>query len=61
MTVGKKIIKYFIAGALGGFLGSLIFTYLPLPYQVYMIPFVSVTTGVGTLVLGLILETIIKD
>lgn len=60
MGIEKKIIKYFIAGALGGFLGSLIFSFLPIPY-LYMIPYFSITSGVGVLILGLILEFIIKD
>jgi len=59
MGIERKIIKYFIAGALGSFIGSIIFSFLPLPFP--MIPFVSITGGVGVLILGLILEIFIKD
>lgn len=58
MGIEKKIIKYFIAGTLGSFIGSTIFSFLPLPSHIYI---VSIAGGVGVLVLGLILEIFIKD
>ena len=58
MSLPKDIIKFFIAGAVGGLLGSYISTFIP---QVNMVPVISVAAGIGTVIVGIILYMIIKD
>ncbi|MEM5790579.1 MAG: hypothetical protein QXP77_00810 [Candidatus Aenigmatarchaeota archaeon] len=60
----KTLLKYFLAGGLGGGIISYIFAYLPFTGYLYL-PYVSmifsIFSGVATLVAGIILDFIFKD
>ena len=66
MVSGKALIKYFLAGMLGNGIGFLIGSfspvplYLPLPVP-YVSMFLSIPTGIGVLIMALILDTLLKD
>ena len=58
MSLAKDIVKFFIAGAIGGLVGSYISMFIP---QVNMVPVISVAAGIGTVIVGIILDMIIKN
>ena len=58
MSIAKDIVKFFIAGAVGGLVGSYISTFIP---QINMVPIISVASGIGTVIIGIILDMIIKE